>query len=122
MQMYSCCADPVLSVTALLGLYFDGIGNEIGTEMAMIEANKLNAAEALAKAREARQQRDAERRHASPQAPAAAATTAPAAPPADDHAPPVDGDEKKDDVIATQTGDESGQCGVSAGSAVRGQQ
>ena len=37
------------------GLFYDGIGNEIGTEMAMIEANKLNvaaAAEALRAAKE----------------------------------------------------------------------
>ena len=30
------------------GLFYDGTGNDIGTEMALIEANKLNMANALA--------------------------------------------------------------------------
>ena len=29
------------------GLFYDGTGNDIGTEMALIEANKLNMANAL---------------------------------------------------------------------------
>ena len=67
--------------------------------MAMIEANKLNVAAAMAKAREARLQREAERRHeASPQAP-----------PTDENAPPTDGDAEKKDDFAGQTGDDSGQ-------------
>ena len=32
----------------MLGLFYDGTGNEIGTEMALIEANKINMANALA--------------------------------------------------------------------------
>ena len=33
------------------GLFYDGTGNDIGTEMALIEANKLNMANALAELR-----------------------------------------------------------------------
>ena len=33
------------------GLFYDGTGNEIGTEMALLEANKLNMGNALAEAK-----------------------------------------------------------------------
>ena len=34
------------------GLYYDGIGNDIGTEMALLEANRLNVALTVAEAKE----------------------------------------------------------------------
>ncbi len=37
------------------GLFYDGIGNEIGTEMALLEANKLNMQCALAEAKAIRE-------------------------------------------------------------------
>ncbi len=33
------------------GLFYDGVGNEIGTEMAFMEANRLNVAAAVAELR-----------------------------------------------------------------------
>ena len=40
----------------LSGLFYDGIGNEIGGEMALLEANKLNKAAAIAAAKAAREE------------------------------------------------------------------
>ena len=42
-------------------MFYDGIGNEIGAEMAMIEANKLNVSEAKAVRDEQREQERLER-------------------------------------------------------------
>ena len=41
------------------GLFYDGIGNEIGTEMALLEANKLNVAASINQAKEARSAHEA---------------------------------------------------------------
>ena len=43
------------------GLFYDGIGNEIGTEMAMLEANKLNQGAAVAAAQARRDEEMAAR-------------------------------------------------------------
>ena len=41
------------------GLFYDGVGNDIGVEMAIGEANKLNAAAAVAKVNAAKDAEDA---------------------------------------------------------------
>jgi tetratricopeptide (TPR) repeat protein len=43
----------------MFGLFYDGIGNEIGVEMALGEANKLNLAAAIAKAKALKEEEEA---------------------------------------------------------------
>ena len=48
-----------LMAWTMLGLFYDGIGNEIGAEMATMEANKLNKMAAIAEAKAARDEEQA---------------------------------------------------------------
>jgi len=48
----------------LLGLFYDGVGNEVGVEMAIGEANKLNVAAAVAMVKAAKDEEEARRNKA----------------------------------------------------------
>lgn len=59
------CVDPksILAWT-MLGLFYDAVNNEIGAEMAYLEANKLNQSKAVSLARMAREEEQAKEREA----------------------------------------------------------